>query len=91
MQKAELENKLNQTDAEFALSLAEANDGSFPFDKERVEKYFDLKAQKVSFSGEGDFQVIFLICPADCANTIPRLSGPAVRATEEKRIRTECR
>ena len=38
MQKAVLENKLNQTDAEFALAMAEANDDSFPFNKEQVQQ-----------------------------------------------------
>ena len=49
MQKAVLENKLNQTDAEFAMAMAEANDESFPFNKEQVEKYYDLKAKEVIF------------------------------------------
>ena len=47
MQKAVLENKLNQTDAEFALAMAEANDDSFPFNKEQVEKYYEMKAKEV--------------------------------------------
>ena len=47
MQKAVLENKLNQTDAEFALAMAEANDYSFPFNKEQVEKYYEMKAKEV--------------------------------------------
>ena len=46
MQKAVLENKLNQTDAEFALAMAEANDDSFPFNKEQVEKYYEMKAKE---------------------------------------------
>lgn len=49
MQKAVLENKLNQTDAEFALAMAEANDESFPFNKEEIEKYYDLKAKEVIY------------------------------------------
>ena len=47
MQKAVLENKLNQTDAEFALAMAESNDDSFPFNKEQVEKYYEMKAKEV--------------------------------------------
>jgi len=48
MQKADLESKLNQTDADFALSMAQANDGSFPFDKQQVAKYYDLKAKQAA-------------------------------------------
>lgn len=49
MQKAVLENKLNATDAEFAMEMAETNDPqSFPFNKEQVEKYYQLKAKEAA-------------------------------------------